>query len=114
MEELLHGPVALINKNDAVFILDSRIKEEHERLCQIADFLTVQTDNIIFVSPDKQKTNGVIDLTGYIQFCELTMPIEYLVILQIIAMRIADCLGNDVTIYNKHSASKYLSLSYED
>ena len=115
LEETLHGPFRALHQDDMLLMLSAEAGAERERMELLARCCEPFCANRVLIMSKEQAATTYGDVlpisSGGVEFVD---TIEYLVPLQVIAARMSDCLGIDLTAPKVASLDPVMLPAYRD
>lgn len=112
LEECLHGPIRSVRKDDVLFLLCAEDGAEKERMLKLYKIMKEYTDYCFLVQSDRdpvQDPKGISFKTDNVPFVN---TMEYLVPMQVLAFKISESLGIDVSVSTTMAIKKNMITSY--
>ena len=113
LEESMHGPLVGIKKNDIIFIFCTEDGAEKQRAMQLYEVMNSDSNSCVVIQSSNDPVKTPDSLLINTDNTEFVDTIEYLVPMQLIAFKIADCLGKDTGIHEPFNMMRKLETSYK-
>lgn len=112
LEESLHGPIRSVRKDDVIFLLCTEEGPEKERMLKLHRVMKEYTDYCFLVQSSRDKALDPQGIAFDTVNMEFVNTMEFLVPMQVLAYKIAESLGIDVSVSNTLAIKKSMVTSY--